>query len=464
MAKPRIAIAGASGFIGKYVIEELANHFEIKALCRNIPAKNTYNSNLQWFSCDLFNLKEAEIAFQDCEYILYLIHSMAKGSRLTQSSFDDLDLIIADNVRRSALKNNVKQIIYVGGIIPELNYGISRHLKSRNEVEIVLSCSGISLTSIRAAIIIGSGGSSFQLVYRLVKKLKIMITPKWTKSLSQPVDVKDVIKFIKCCVGNEEVYNKVIDVHGSEIISYNNLIIRIAQIMKLERTIITLPFFNLGLSKLWLYLITGIDYYTLSPLIDSLKYDLKANNSFYFNKYIPEPIKLNDSLQRAISNEIKQEKIPKKKHLEESKVRTVQRLYLPIGWDAIQLGKEYINWLPKTFFTIIRSKVVNNTVRFTFFKINLLSFEFSEDRSSIDRQLFYIKGGLLVIKKESAPARFEFRISPHEQSAIVAIHDYYPSLPWPIYRIFQASFHRFVMYLFNIHLINIQNKKTQNGN
>ena len=95
--------------------------------------------------------------------------------------------------------------------------------------------------------------------------------------------------------------------------------------MKLERTIITLPFFNLGLSKLWLYLITGIDYYTLSPLIDSLKYDLKANNSFYFNKYIPEPIKLNDSLQRAISNEIKQEKIPKKKNANGKKLRPRRR-------------------------------------------------------------------------------------------------------------------------------------------
>jgi len=459
MTKPRIAIAGASGFIGKYAIQELSKNFRIRALCRNLPTTNSLNSDVQWFSCDLFNLKEAEIAFQDCDYILYLIHSMTKGSRLTQSTFDDLDLIIADNVRRSALKNNIKHIIYLGGIIPEINYGISRHLKSRNEVEIVLTCSGIPLTCIRAGIIIGSGGSSFQIVYRLVKTLKIMTTPKWTKSLSQPVDVNDVIQFIKLCVGNKEVYNKVIDIHGTELISYNELIIKIATLMKLKRTLITLPFFNLGLSKLWLYIITGIDYYTISPLIDSLKYDLKANHSLYFNNYIPNPISLNDSLQRAIENEQKNEIKPKRKTFEENKVRTVQRLNLPMGWDSIRLGKEYINWLPKVFFTIIRSKVNNNIVRFTFLKINLLTFEFSDDRSSTDRQLFYIKGGLLVIKKDYPPARFEFRISPHEQSAIAAIHDYYPSLPWPIYRIFQASFHKMVMYLFNKHLIKIQNKK-----
>ena len=128
MTKPKLAIAGASGFIGKAAIDRLADEFNIKALSRKVPSnKNLYKDNVQWHSCDLYNLKEAENAFKDCDYILYLIHSMKKGNRLTQSSFDDLDLIIADNVMRSAKINKVKQIIYVGGILPEVNLNISKH-------------------------------------------------------------------------------------------------------------------------------------------------------------------------------------------------------------------------------------------------------------------------------------------------------------------------------------------------
>ena len=93
------------------------------------------------------------------------------------------------------------------------------------------------------------------------------------------------------------------------------------------------------------------------PLVDSLKYNLSANNSVLFNKYIPNPINLNDSLQRAISQSKKWKKQKEiMLFLKKVKVRTVQRLYLPIGWDAIKLGREYINWLPKVFFTIIRFK------------------------------------------------------------------------------------------------------------
>ncbi|WP_158998988.1 NAD(P)H-binding protein [Pigmentibacter ruber] len=460
MTKPKLAIAGASGFIGKAAIDRLADEFNIKALSRVAPSnKNSYKENVHWHSCDLYNLKEAENAFKDCDYILYLIHSMKKGNRLTQSSFDDLDLIIADNVMRSAKINKVKQIIYVGGILPEVNLNISKHLKSRNEVEVVLSCSGIPLTTVRAAIIIGAESSSFQILYRLIKRLRVMITPKWTRSLSQPIDVQDITEFIYHCIGNEETFNKTIDVHGSELLSYNELMTKISNILKLKRIALTVPFFSLGLSKFWLHLITGIDYFTISPLVDSLKYNLIASNSVLFNKYIPNPVSLNDSLQRAISQAKKYEKVKEKSIIyEESKVRTVQRLYLPIGWDAIKLGREYINWLPKIFFTIIRSKVKNNVVRFSFFSINLLTLEFSQERSTKDRQLFYIKGGLLVIKKTFPHARFEFRISPHEQTAIAAIHDYYPSLPWPIYRIFQANIHKFVMYLFNRHLLKNSSK------
>ena len=460
--RPCIAIAGASGFLGSNALIKLSQNYRIKALCRSEPKTDHLQkeSKIEWVKCDLFNLKSSEEAISGADFVLYLIHSMANGSRLTQSTFSDLDLVIADNIARACKKNNVKQIIYVGGILPNIKDDISEHLKSREEVEIVLGYSGIPVTSIRAGIIIGSGGSSFQIVYRLVNLLPILIAPKWTESLSQPVDIQNVMEFIEKCIGNKECFNQKIDVHGSEVITYNELMKRMAAILKLKRIFVTIPFMRIGLSKFWLYLITRIDYHTISPLVESLKHNLKAENSALYDKYIPHTIDLNTSLKNAAEGEKKNKKKPKKKlYLEEEKnVRSIQRLVLPEGWHAIDLAKEYILWLPKFMFALMDREINENIVQFKVFGIRLLTLTFSEDRSNPDRQLFYITGGFLVDKNYYANARLEFRISPHENSAIAAIHDYKPSLPWYLYRIFQANIHYYVMYRFNKHLKKIANK------
>lgn len=462
MKKPCIAITGANGFIGKHAIRELSKKFYIKALSREIPNNVEENENIEWIKCDLFSLKDTENALINCDYLLYLIHSMCKQSKFSQNNFVDFDLIIADNVRRAAKKNKLKQIIYIGGILPNDEENISKHLKSRKEVEKILSCNEIALTCIRAAMIIGPGGSSFQIVHSLVKRLPIMATPRWTNSLSQPIDIIDVINFIKNCVGNYEVYNKSVDVHGSEIISYNSLMLRISKIMNKKRTIITVPFFSLGFSKFWVYIITGADYFTISPLIDTLKHNLIASNKAIFNKYIPQPIELEKSLQKAIEYESHSKPFKKKNIREEKRVRTVQRIHLPAGWNSYELRDECIKWLQKKFSMIVIYNEQQNILKFQLLGINLVTFELSHTRSCVDRQIFYITGGILVVKKQFSNARLEFRLCPHENKAIVAIHDYYPSLPWFIYSFIQSKIQKFLINLFSIHLKKIslkQNKK-----
>jgi uncharacterized protein YbjT (DUF2867 family) len=440
-------ITGANGFLGQSILSSLSDDYQIKALCRSMPKQENQKSEkeVKWVQCDLFNLKQTEEALQGVDVLLYLVHSMTKGNRFSQSQFEDLDLIIADNVARAAKKNHLKQIIFVTGIIPDEVKSLSRHLKSRQEVETVLDLSGVPTTCIRSGIIIGAGGSSFQIVYRLVKKLKVMATPKWTQSKSQPIDVRDVVTLALKAIGNAEFFNQKIDVHGSETLSYNDLMKKFASIMHVKRLFVNIPFFNLSISKLWLQLISGMDYDLVSPLVDSLKHDLPAKKSDLFEKYIPNPIPLSESIQYWIAIEEKRGHRQKSKQEFEKDVRSVQRLSLPKGWNAVDLAKEYVNWLPRMF-------VSGNMIHFDLFGLKLLSLLFSEDRSTPDRQLFYIVGGLLVSPNLSANARLEFRICPHENSALVAIHDYRPSLPWYLYRLFQANIHYFVMFLFGRHL------------
>lgn len=446
--KPCVAVAGANGFIGKSILNKIPQTmYAVRALGRD-SNKNT-DSHIEWVQCDLFNLKKAESALAGVDTLIYLVHSMKKGNKFSQSRFEDLDVIIADNVIRAAQKNNVKQIIYVSGIIPVTDH-LSDHLKSRHEVEQILQCSEIPVTSIRSGIIIGSGGSSFQMIYRLVKRLPWMITPKWTQSKSQPVDLRDIVDFVLNAIGKKEFLNTQTDVHGTEMVTYHELIKKFAKAMKRKRYIVSVPVFSLGLSKRWLQLITGMDYDLVSPLVDSLKHDVISKNSGLFDQYCPKPIPLNESISywthQEAENELKHEK-RKASTNQQRTVQSVQRLVLPRGWTAIEVAQEYMRWLPRMF-------VDNDLIHFDILGIKLLALQFSHERSSQDRQLFYIVGGLLVTENQNANARLEFRICPHESSVLVAIHDYCPSLPWYLYRLFQAQIHAIVMFLFGRHLKN----------
>ena len=161
---------------------------------------------------------------QGVDYALYLVHSMQPSTRLNQGNFEDTDLLLADNFSRAAETCKLKHIVYVGGILPKDDLNISKHLKSRFEVEQVLASRSTPLTAVRAGIIIGPGGSSFRIVKRLVQNLPIMACPKWTKSKNQPVDLRIALKTIEQIFGDEKFFNLPIEIGGSEIVTYMDIL------------------------------------------------------------------------------------------------------------------------------------------------------------------------------------------------------------------------------------------------
>ena len=136
----------------------------------------------------MYSMSSTEKALEGADIAVYLVHSMQPSTRLNQGTFEDTDLLLADNFSRAAEKNKLKQIIYLGGILPKDKHQISNHLLSRFEVEKTLGSRATPLTAIRAGIIIGPGGSSFKIVTNLVKNLPVMGCPKWTKSNTEAVD------------------------------------------------------------------------------------------------------------------------------------------------------------------------------------------------------------------------------------------------------------------------------------
>jgi uncharacterized protein YbjT (DUF2867 family) len=459
--RPVVAVAGASGFVGSALLPALTGDFDVVAL-RRTPA--TELPGVRWQRCDLFSLLQTERALEGADYAVYLVHSMLPA-RLTQARFEDMDFILADNFARSAARAGVKQILYLGGIIPD-DARLSRHLASRLEVERVLAARGVPVTSLRAGLIVGPQGSSFRMVARLVDRSPVLLCPHWTRSMTQPVGLRDVVSLLRYCVGREEMYGRAFDLGGPEVMTYVDLMRRTAERLGKKRWIIAVPFIPTRLSVLGMRMITGAHRELVAPLVESLRHAMVAHSPTLQERAGVVAQSFDEALDEALpaekvaSEEADHHLARRHVHSEEGLyVCSIQRLPLPPGYDAIWVAREYARWLPSFFKRVLRVTVdehLNLVFRITGVRRPLLELSYSSNRSSADRPLYYITGGLLVrlgdVPDGRAPARLEFRESPDRRSVLAAIFNYSPALPWWFYRLTQAPIHLLVMKLFGWHL------------
>lgn len=459
--RPAVVVAGASGFVGRSLLPVLAEKFDVVALSRT--------SSMSWPGvrserCDLFSLLQTEKALSGADYAIYLVHSMLPA-RLTQARFEDMDFILADNFARSAARAGIKQIVYLGGIIPD-DAQLSRHLASRLEVERVLAARGVPVTSLRAGLIIGAEGSSFRMVVRLVQRSPVLLCPHWTRSMTQPVSLRDVVRCLAYCLGREEMFGRAFDVGGPEVMTYVDLMRRTAARLGRRRLILAVPFVPSRFSILATRLVTGAHRELVAPLVESLRHAMVAHSPTLQEKADIAAETFDDALTTALEGD-KKEARAVDRHLSRRDstaevgryVCSIQRLPLPPGRDAIWAAKEYARWLPTLFRFVLRVTLDSHldlAFRLTGVRKPLLELSYSTDRSSADRPLYYITGGLLAREADPsdgrAPARLEFRESPDRRSVLAAIFNYRPSLPWWFYRLTQAPIHLVVMKLFALHL------------
>ena len=460
--KKKIAVAGATGFIGKWFIKNYKSRFKIIGLSRN-KIENPETSEIEWRQVDLYSISSTTNALKNVDVGIYLVHSMQPSTRMNQGTFEDTDILLADNFSRAANECQLKQIIYVGGILPKDSFKISKHLKSRYEVEKTLGSRSTPLTTIRAGIIIGPDGSSFRIIQKLVENLPIMACPEWTKSLNQPLDIRDALKVIDWCVLNEESYNKPIEIGGNEVISYMDLLKITAKKMNKKRLIFSFSLITIGLSKLWLSLITGTSKNLTSPLVESLKHTMTLNNEneFHLNKNF---IGLEKSIEYALkpTDSVPKNPIFTKKFIEKNTVRSVQRIANPSKKTPQFFARIYPIWLTKQFASIVKANFDGKFVKFYLLGILLLELKVIKSRSDEKRQLFFITGGILV--KRSDLGWLEFRSVLNNNYLVAAIHEYVPRLPWFIYKYTQAKVHLLVMKQFEKFLIKIPNKKSSKKN
>ena len=265
----KVLITGATGFVGKRLILYLLQQGHIVyALCR-IEGTRVFSDekdNLYYIWGDLKNFSTLEALPEGIDAAYYLVHSMSE----IVGDLEKLEVEVADTFVQCVKKAQVKQIIYLGGIIND-EKNLSPHLRSRLLVEDVFKKSSIPTTILRASIIIGAGSASFEIIRDLVEKLPFMIAPKWVKSKCQPIAIQDVLFYLASVLLNESCYNKTFDIGGPEVLSFKELLLEYAKFRHLKRYILNVPVLTPHLSSFWLVFITSVRFSICFYLVESMK-------------------------------------------------------------------------------------------------------------------------------------------------------------------------------------------------
>jgi uncharacterized protein YbjT (DUF2867 family) len=450
-----VLVAGASGFVGRALGPLLAHtHRPVGLSRKDRPGSNGYERFVQ---CDLLSLEDTERALQGARYAIYLVHSMMPASRLTQASFDDLDLICADNFARAARKAGVERIVYLGGLMTDEKAALSDHLQSRLDVERVLGSTGVPVTVLRAGLVLGAEGSSYQILSRLVRRLPVMICPTWTHTRTQAVALADVVKLLAFATTDKASSGRVFDVAAPEVVSYQEIMRRFAEKAGKKRYFLGVPLFSPGLSRLWLSLITGAPRALAGPLVESLRHEMTARNGASLAEAAGlTPTSFDDALAASIQEEdalrgqafafaVADASAP----AGPSTVTSVQRMKLPKGRDATWAASEYPRWLSRTLgllLHVVKGEDDSVEFRLRLLGITLLRLSPVAGRSSADRFLYQVSGGMLA--RPGQKGTFELRQVMGNGTLLTIVRDFEPRLPWWIYRATQAVAHAWIMHAF----------------
>ena len=275
----KIFLTGATGYIGGRLAPRLLDEgHSVRCLARSASKLRAR----PWASRERVEVVEGNVAdeqtlfqaLRDCDAAYYLVHSM----EASVAEYRERDLKLAQTFGQMCAKANVKRIVYLGGL-GETGDGLSDHLTSRREVEKALRASGVPVTVLRAAMIIGSGSASFEILRYLVERLPVMITPRWVSTECQPIAIRDVLFYLMEVLSVPETSGRTIDIGGPDVRSYSDIMREMASALGLRpRIVIPVPVLTPRLSSLWIHLITPLDASIARPLAEGLKNRVVCRN------------------------------------------------------------------------------------------------------------------------------------------------------------------------------------------
>ncbi len=268
----RILVIGATGYIGARLVPRLLSAgYLVRAVSRSLEKLQgchwATHKNVELMTVDVLDPVALAAACEGCQTAYYLVHSMNSQHR----DFEEADRRCALNMATAAQRAGLTRIIYLGGL-GDQGEELSRHLRSRAEVADILRSGAVPVTVLRAAMIIGSGSASFEILRYLVERLPFMITPRWVRTPSQPIAVRNVLAYLIGCLEKDETIGQVFDIGGPEVVTYQQLMDAYAAEAGLgRRFVVPVPYFTPRLSSYWIHLVTPVPAYIARPLAEGLR-------------------------------------------------------------------------------------------------------------------------------------------------------------------------------------------------
>jgi uncharacterized protein YbjT (DUF2867 family) len=286
-----VLVAGASGFVGRRLTKALeeAGH-EVRAMTRRPedyagPGKPVHG--------DVHDAKSLPEALKGCAAAYYLVHS------LDSPDFERLDAEAARAFGAAAAEAGLEQIVYLGGLGRDGDE-LSAHLRSRREVERLLGEAGVPVTVVRAGIIVGHGGLSWELTRQLVEHLPAMVTPRWVRTRTQPIAVDDVVRYLVGVLGHPAASGRVFEVGGPEVLQYVTMLKRVAAIENRPLVVVPVPLLTPSLSSLWLSLVTDVDNRSGRNLVDSMTNEVVVEDDSILELVPFERTSYDDAVRAAL--------------------------------------------------------------------------------------------------------------------------------------------------------------------
>jgi uncharacterized protein YbjT (DUF2867 family) len=258
----RVAVIGATGFIGRALVPALAETHEVVAVSRRGDAIE--HKGVQRVAADAGDASSIRRALDGVEVAYYLVHSLGAPR------YAELDRHAATTVAQEAERAEVAQLVYLGGLGDD-RPDLSPHLRSRIETAAALCSGGVPVTTLRAAVVVGRGSAGFETIVALVDRLPAMVAPKWISTPTQPIALPDVIRYLTGVARNPAAMGEGFDVGGPEILTYREMIERIARLRGRRPLIVEVPILTARLSSYWLHLVTPVRANVARPLVEGLR-------------------------------------------------------------------------------------------------------------------------------------------------------------------------------------------------
>ncbi|MBD3333052.1 NAD(P)H-binding protein [candidate division GN15 bacterium] len=296
----RVLILGATGYVGRRLTYRLvADGYNVRALVRSLDkGRAILPSDAELSAGDLLDSETLAPAFDGVDIVVYLVHSM--GTR--DKSFEEMDRQIATGVAEAAKGQGTRQIVYLGGLGASSD-SASAHLRSRAEVGDILRTSQVPVTELRAAVVVGAGSVSFQMIKHLVSRLPFMICPRWVLVNTQPIAIDDALEYLTRSIGGQTVVGRTIDIGGPDVLSYRDMMVTVAQVMNLRRLIIQVPVLTPRLSSYWVNLVTPIRANLARELIESVRNETVCSDNSRRELFDFEPMTFRQAVVSALANE-----------------------------------------------------------------------------------------------------------------------------------------------------------------